>query len=42
MEQNPILQTSDGDVIEMNLESSFIHRLEYVKENIEYFFANRN
>lgn len=41
MEQSPHLKTSDGTLIDMDLESSFTCGLEYVKENIEYIFANR-
>ena len=35
------MNTSDGKLIDMDLESSFTCGLEYVKENIEYIFANR-
>ena len=42
MEQSPLLRTSDGDVMDMDLESSFTCGLEYVKETIDYIFANRN
>ena len=41
MEQSSVLRTSDGNLIEMDLESSCTCGLEYVKENIEYIFANR-
>ena len=39
MEQSPPFRTSDGNLIEKDLESSFTCGLEYVKENIEYIFA---
>ena len=41
MEQSPLLRTSDGNSIEMDLESSLTCGLEYVKENIECIFTNR-
>ena len=40
MEKSPHLQTSDGDDIDM--EFSFTVGLEFVRENIEYIFLNRN
>ena len=40
MEQSLLLRISDGNLIEINFESSFTCGLEYVKENIEYMFAN--
>ena len=42
MEKSPNLRTSDGDDIDMDLESSFTIGLEFVRENIEYIFLNRN
>ena len=41
MEQSQLLRTSDGNLIEIDLDSSFTCQLEYTKENIEYFFANK-
>ena len=41
MEQSPLLRKSDGNLIEMDLESSFTCGLKYVKENIEFIFPNR-
>ena len=41
MEQSQLLRISDGNLIDLDLESSFTCGLEYVKENIKYIFANR-
>ena len=41
MEQSLLLRTSGGNLIDMDLESSFTCGLEYLEENIEYTFANR-
>ena len=41
MEHSLLSQISNGDVIEMDLESSFTYGLEYIKQNIEYIFSHR-
>ena len=38
MAKSPNLHTSDGDDIEMDLESSFTAGLEFVRENIQHIF----
>ena len=42
LEKSSNLWTIDADDIDMDLESSFTVGLEFVRENIEYIFLNRN
>ena len=42
MEQSLLMRTSDRNLIDMDLESSFTCRLEYVKENLEYILQIEN